>query len=290
MSLRLAGPGALNSRAFMRRLGLASTAMSKAMPVPDLDALGDFAITAGKNSRRLLLDAELLASRGRWPTAYSVAVLAFEEAGKAWLSIVAMMVPDDSRADFPFGEVVNGHIEKLQAAHGMAFMLAFLRGGEEAPATILQDGEVLEALAREHNRHKQRGIYADIVDGVIWDPARITREQARNMVAAIRDILDYGGVLTDPEFIAWLAAMPEDVKPERDAFWSRVISGWELGGYDGMASAFQEFIEEIGSVDEMRQMFGEDARRLAISGPPGPLRAQPRRPPTRRRRREGPVS
>ena len=209
------------------------------MPVPDLDVLEEFAITAAKNSRRLMDDAELLASRGHWATAYSVAILAFEEVGKAWLSIVAMMVPEDSRAGLPFGDLVSGHIEKLQAAHGMAFMLAFLRGGDEAPESIMQDGDVLEALARDHNLYKQRGIYADIRDGVIWDPARISREQTRSMVGAIRDILDYGGVLADPEFIAWLAAMPEDVKPERDAFWVRIMSGWEQAGYDGMAGAFQ---------------------------------------------------
>ena len=59
--------------------------MTKAVLVPGLDVLGDFAIAAANNSRRLLEDAELLASRGRWPGAYSYAILAFEEAGKAWL-------------------------------------------------------------------------------------------------------------------------------------------------------------------------------------------------------------
>ena len=66
------------------------------MPVPDLDALGDFALAAVRNARRLLDDdADLLLRRGRWPSAYSLAVLAFEEAGKAWMCIIAMMVPDD---------------------------------------------------------------------------------------------------------------------------------------------------------------------------------------------------
>jgi hypothetical protein len=47
--------------------------MSKTAQVPDMDVLGDFAIAAAKNARRLLDDAELLANRGRWPLAYSVA-------------------------------------------------------------------------------------------------------------------------------------------------------------------------------------------------------------------------
>lgn len=55
------------------------------MPVPDLDALGDFALAAVRNARRLLDNADLLLRRGRWPSACSLAVLAFEEAGKAFL-------------------------------------------------------------------------------------------------------------------------------------------------------------------------------------------------------------
>ena len=198
-----------------------------------------------------------------------------------------MMMPDDSRHEFPFGDLDWDHTWKLGAAHGMAFMLAFIRGDEDAPDSILQDGNVIEALAREHNRAKQRGIYADVRDGVVWDPASITREEARAMVVGVRDLLDYGGALADPEFIAWLAAMPAEDRPVVDAFWVKVLAGWEQAGYDGMATAFQGFINEIGSMDEMRQFFEEDARRLAIGRTPGPRRTQPRRPPPRKRRRPG---
>lgn len=41
-------------------------------------------------------------------------------------------------------------------------------------------------------------------------------------MTAVRDVLDYGGPLADPEFISWLASMPEDVRPEVDAFWYHV--------------------------------------------------------------------
>jgi AbiV family abortive infection protein len=54
------------------------------VPAPDLNELGELAITAARNARRLLNDAELLLARGRLPTANSLSVLAFEEAGKAW--------------------------------------------------------------------------------------------------------------------------------------------------------------------------------------------------------------
>jgi hypothetical protein len=107
------------------------------LPVPNLDALGELANEAAANARRLLTDADILIRRRRWPTAYSLAVLAFEEAGKAWLCVNAMFMPDEVRPDFPFGEFLGGHLWKLTAARGMADMLAFIRGGPEAPARIV---------------------------------------------------------------------------------------------------------------------------------------------------------
>jgi hypothetical protein len=197
-----------------------------------------------------------------------------------------MMVPDGSRDDFPFGELIGGHTWKLQAAHGMALMLAFLRGGDGAPDRAVPATGVLEVLARKHNKAKQRGLYTDIDGDGIWDPARITREQAKGMTAAVRAILDTGGFLADPEFITWLAAMPEDVKPEVDAFWTKLLQGWEAGGYDGMADAIQEAMTEAGAIDGMGEMLREQDARLAISGAPKPPRTQPRRPPPRSRRRK----
>jgi AbiV family abortive infection protein len=259
--------------------------VTRTIPVPELDALGDFAVAAAKNARRLLTDAELLTSRGRWAGAYSDAILAFEEAGKAWLCAIAMIMPDESRDEFPFGDLDWDHTWKLGAAHGMAFMLAFIRGGEDAPESIVQDAGVLQALAREHNEAKQRGIYADLRDGVVWDPASITREEAKTMVAAVRDLLDYSGLLADPEFITWLANMPEDVKPERDAFWDKLRKGWEQDSYAGMARALQGYMEELGAIEGLREMWADDVRRVAMTAVPGPRRSQPRRPPSRASRR-----
>jgi len=136
--------------------------MGKAnVPMPGSDAVGQLARAAAENARRLLDDADLLVKRGRWPNAYSLAVLAFEEAGKAWVCTNAMLVPEEAQPDFPFGELVGGHLWKLQAAHGMAGILAYIRGGDGAPASLLEVMDVLDSLAREENRAKQRGLYAD---------------------------------------------------------------------------------------------------------------------------------
>ncbi len=125
---------------------LASFAMAKTMPVPDLDALGDFALAAARNARRLLDDAELLLKRGRSPSAYSLAVLAFEEAGKAWMCVVAMMVPDDVRPEWPYGDLITRHVDKLLAAHVMAHMLASASSGQDVIASLVDIGDSLEEL------------------------------------------------------------------------------------------------------------------------------------------------
>jgi AbiV family abortive infection protein len=259
--------------------------MSKAMPVPDLDALGDLAITAAKNSRRLLDDADLLLKRGRWPTAYSVAVLAFEEAGKAWLCVIAMMIPGDDREDYPFAGMIGAHLDKLMAAHAMAHMHAFIKGGDNAPKSMIDVGVDVEMLAREQNRAKQRGLYADLTDGVIWSPDQVTKSEAARMVAIVRGLLDHGGYLADPEFMAWLGQSPEEVRSHLDAFWGRFISGWQLGGPEGMAAA-EDYMDEIGAIEGLREMMQEeDARHLAERRAVKGRRAQPRRPTRRSRRR-----
>ena len=144
--------------------------MAKTMAVPDLNALGDFALAAVRNARRLLDDADLLLRRGRWPSAYSLAVLAFAEAGKAWMCIIGMMVPDDVRPEWLYGDLITTHVDKLMAAHVMAHMLASATGGRDMITDLADVGENLEELAREHNHAKQRGLYADLLDDTVREP------------------------------------------------------------------------------------------------------------------------
>ena len=114
----------------------------------------------------------------------------------------------------------------------------------------------------------------------------MTRDEARGMVAAVRDLLDRGAPLVDPEYIGWLASMPDDVRPLADAFWEHLIAGWQQGGYEGMASAMQE---EFAKMDGLAQMLEEDAKRLALdrarADRQGDVRRQPVRQSRARRRR-----
>jgi AbiV family abortive infection protein len=258
--------------------------VARTIVVPELDVLGDFATAAAHNSRRLLEDAELLASRGRYSTAYSTAVLAFEEAGKAWLTVIAMMAPDSLRAEFPFRQLITAHQDKLLAAHALARMLWRMRNGQPIYMGMLSDGDLPE-LAREHDRAKQRGFYADVADEVIWDPASISKDEARQMIATVRRVLDEGGMLADPEFIAFAVSGPPDFRSVMEAMFGVLLKGIE-DGPEKMAAALQEFMNQLGATpDELRKMMlEEDARRTASARHAIPQRAQPRRLPRGKRR------
>ena len=243
------------------------------MPVPDLDALGDLGLAAAGNARRLLGDAELLLKRGRLPSAYSLAVLAFEEAGKAWMCIVAMMVPDDIRPEWPFGDLMAKHVDKLMAAHAMAHMLASAGSGRDIITSLAEVGENLEELAREHDKAKQCGFYADLLDGGVWKPASVKLDEARHMVGTVRTLLDHGGALADPEFIAWLASKDPDALGAKDTLWGAFSSGCQQGGAEGMFAALRSLMDETGATEGLPQMIREQA---AIAQTGDAERVQPR--------------
>lgn len=258
--------------------------MAKTMPVPDLDSLGDFALAAARNARRLLEDAELLFKRGRSPSAYSLAVLAFEEAGKAWLCVVAMMIPGDVRPDWPYRDLIAKHVDKLMAAHVMAHMLASASSGQDMIASLADVGENLEELAHEHNQAKQRGLYADLHDGTLWEPASVTKDEARRMLVIVRGLLDHGGYLADPGFIAWLASETPEVVQVRDLLWGRFFAGLQEGGLDRMLGSLRGLMDETGATEGFPLMIREQAQRAAIARSANPKRIQPRRLPRSRRR------
>jgi AbiV family abortive infection protein len=258
--------------------------MGKTIPVPDLDALGEFALAAARNARRLLADAELLLKRGRSPSAYSLAVLAFEEAGKAWMSVTAMMVPDDVRPEWPYGDLINTHVDKLMAAHAMAHMFASASSGRDMITSLSDIAENLDKLARKHNQAKQRGLYTDLIDDTIWEPSSVTQDEASRMVLTVRKLLDHGGFLVDPEFIAWLTSQTQDVLEIKDLVWGRFFAGLQQGGPEGMFASLRSLMYETGAAEGFPLMIQEQAQRAAIAGGERPKRIQPRRLPRRRRR------
>jgi AbiV family abortive infection protein len=255
--------------------------MAKTTPVPDLDALGAFALAAARNARRLLGDADVLLKRGRWPSAYSLAVLAFEEAGKAWMSVLAMMVPDNIRPEWPFGGLMARHVDKLMAALVMAHLFASASRGQDFIASLAEIGEDLEELAREHDKAKQRGFYVDLAGGAIWEPTRVSQNEARHMVDTVRSLLHHGDLLADPEFIAWLAGQDPDALETKEKLWGAFFAGLQQGTSEGMIDSLHSLYDEIGATEGLPQMIRKNA---AIAGAGEPRRIQPRNLPRSRRR------
>jgi hypothetical protein len=191
------------------------------------------------------------------------------------------MVPDDIRPEWPYGELIATHADKLLAANVMAHMFADASSGRDMITGLAEFSENFERLAREHNQAKQRGFYADLVDGVIWEPTGVKQQAARDMVNSVRSLFQNGGPLADPGFIAWLASQDPDVMEMRDMVWGVVVAGLKQGGPEGMLASLRNLMDEIGATEGFPEMIREQA---AIGAAGSPKRVQPRRLPRRQRR------
>ena len=189
------------------------------------------------------------------------------------MCVVAMMVPDDIRPEWPFGGLMAKHVDKLMAAHAMAHMLASASSGRDMITSLAEVSENLEELAREHDKAKQRGFYADLLDGAVWEPASVKLDEARHMVGTVGSLLDHGGALADPEFIAWLASTDPDALGAKDALWGAFFSGFQQGGPEGMFAALRSLMDETGATEGLPRMIREQA---AIAPTGDAKRVQPR--------------
>jgi AbiV family abortive infection protein len=240
--------------------------------LPEPAVLGEYAIAAAENARRLLTDAENLLTRGGFPTAYSLAVLAFEEAGKSWLSLVGLIMPGELRAEFPFGKMVASHREKLQAARTIAPWLAFItRGPDAAGAGLIEALDAMEDQAREDDLAKQRGFYVDCAGAAIWSPSQVKRDEARRMVATVRDVLDRAAPLMEPDFLRFIAAPPDDARAELDGFLSRFIPCVQADDAEAALAVLADMHTRMPGIGEL---YEQDVRRMSLARA-RPTRMQP---------------
>jgi AbiV family abortive infection protein len=254
--------------------------------VPPLITLGEFALAAASNSGRLIRDAELLASRGSYPTASSLAILAFEEAGKAWLCVQTMMVPSAYRSEYPLGELMARHTDKLMAAHAQAAFFRLHSGEIGAWGYLAGVFSDIERLACEHDKLKQQGFYADLgPDGAVRTPVQqVSREAARKLVATVAALIIHASLMADPGFVTWLAEEEPSAVQAKDFMWRVFVAGLQEGTPEGMLSKFQEALGEIGATeDELREAFAGHVLEIEAARPAP--RKQPRRPPPRSARR-----
>ena len=103
-----------------------------------------------------------------------------------------------------------------------------MRTGQSITDGILSDSD-LPGLAREHHHAKLRGFYVDVADGEVWDPGRIRKDKAREMIASVRRLLDEGDIFADPEFISFMVSAPPDARAAADEYYGILISSAEHG-------------------------------------------------------------
>src|SRR6185369_3007249 len=123
----------------------------KGKQVPGERELARLAHAAIHQAGEGLEEAEGMLARGRWPLAFSVATLAFEEVGKAIICMMALSMPEDVRAEMPFGEMFTSHTAKITTAR---FVLTVL--GENAPPPLARIFATLDASVRANHETKLR--------------------------------------------------------------------------------------------------------------------------------------
>jgi len=162
-------------------------------------------VAAASNARDLVEDAEVLFGAGRPARAYSLAVLAIEEVGKAGNLAALAAMPENLRAQAPVGRLLEWHQLKLVKGTLLAAL-------QIAPSDVcaklasmpLNDlAEILddaEAFARDEDRVRLRGFYVDVErSGRVRAPSEVTAAQVREQLdraqlaaSAARALLDPG--------------------------------------------------------------------------------------------------
>jgi len=144
-----------------------------------------------KNAKRLIKDANILLSNQRYPLACSVAILAYEEMGKA----VRMIVSLNKGENIPWEELFTGHIPKLSEVWKNVDFLGLKITRKDRGKNFLED---VKRYAQKLNKWKQRGFYAgeSREECEFWDPTsekyKIIREfqyRAEILLSFVRDLL-----------------------------------------------------------------------------------------------------
>lgn len=165
------------------------------------DALARGALAALANAKRLLTDAQILLASGAAPTAYSLAVLAMEEASKAndWQRIAA------ESGDGPVVLSRKLHKDRLRPVRqGFDYL--------EALRELVHDPDNYEAEPDESwrqridgeisndNTMKQRGFYVDVDGDLVLEPSQVSAAQAQEIVdvaaqaiAMMESLMESGG-------------------------------------------------------------------------------------------------
>jgi AbiV family abortive infection protein len=174
------------------------------------------AVAAARNARELLYDAESLAGSGSRGRAYSLAVLAVEESGKAAGLTALAGLPNGMRTHAAAGRLLQWH--QLKQVGGLLIAaVTFEAPGVAAklaamPATqVTQILRSLSVSAEEADRLKRRGLYVDMgPTGRIREPSEVTEAEVTSQFVRARQATASAGMLLDPEVQARIARPPAE--------------------------------------------------------------------------------
>ncbi|HXL20129.1 MAG TPA: AbiV family abortive infection protein [Streptosporangiaceae bacterium] len=174
------------------------------------------AVAAARNAQELLYDAEALAGSGSRARAYSLAVLAVEESGKAAGLIALAGLPNGMRTHEAAGRLLQWH--QLKQVGGLLIAaVTFEAPGVAAKLAAMPATQVTQILrslslsAEEADRLKRRGLYVDMgPSGRIRQPSEITEAEVTSQFARARQATASAGMLLDPEVQARIARPPAE--------------------------------------------------------------------------------
>ena len=169
------------------------------------------AVAAARNARDLLYDAEVLAGSGSRARAYSLAVLAVEESGKAAGLTAIAGLPDGMRTHAAAGRLLQWH--QLKQVGGLLIaVVTFEAPGVAAKLAAMPAAQVTQILrglsvsVEEADRLKRRGLYVDMgPGGRIREPSEISEAEVTTQFVRARQAAASAGMLLDPEVQARIA-------------------------------------------------------------------------------------
>ena len=231
-----------------------------------------YAAAAADNAMDLLDDAELLSGAGRRARAYSAAVLAIEEFGKAAGLLALALMPESLRAGAPVRRILEWH--QLKQVGGLLMAIVhFGPPGLPAKLAALPDSELAriltmtETLAQDADRLKLRGLYVDMdKHGRIRRPSEVTDLEVAEQLAWARQAAWSASLLRDPGDRAWLCDPPAEAVELSRALVGALTEAGDVGSPKAASAAMLEAVCKF-----RRQMTASDA-----DARPGPRAASRR--------------
>ena len=202
------------------------------------------AVAAARNAQDLLFDAEALAGTGSRGRAFSLAVLAVEESGKAAGLTALAGLPNEMRTHAAAGRLLQWH--QLKQVGGLLIAAVTFDGAGVAAklaampaAQVTQIIRCLGVSADEADRLKRRGLYVDMgANGRIREPSEITEAEVTGELARARQATASAVMLLDPEVQARIARPPAEAVELSEA----LASALTLAGYTRTPEAAAEVL------------------------------------------------